>query len=343
MTFKKMFHVIFAVLLGLSMRAHGAVILQYHHVSETLPAVTSVSSETFIKHMQYLKDHHFTVVPLNELISSLQSGKELTDKTVAITFDDGYKNNYEQAAPILEKFGYPYTIFVNPKLIDEGKSYVMTWQQLKALSKKGALISNHTQAHNYMHLKQQGETDAQWQARTKNDILAAQKRIKEEIGHDYKYVAYPYGEFNNSLQALVKSIGFVGIGQHSGAVGIHSDFTRLPRFPASGFYSKLDTLSTKLASQAFTIKALNYSDSVTNENPPSLSIQFDMQDFHKSQFACYVSGIGQADLNWTSKDTVQIISPAKLKSGRSRFNCTAPSIEKKGSYYWFSQPWVITP
>ena len=84
---------------------------------------------------------------------------------------------------------------------------------LKALSTQGAEIANHNSIHNYMHnymhLKQQGETDAQWQARTKNDILAAQKRIKEEIGHDYKYVAYPYGEFNNSLQALVKSIGLL--------------------------------------------------------------------------------------------------------------------------------------
>ena len=71
-------------------------------------------------------------------------------------------------------------------------------------------------------------------------------------------------------------------------------------------------------------------------------MQFDMQDFHKSQFACYVSGIGQADLTWLSKDTVKITSPEKLKKGRSRFNCTAPSIAKKGSYYWFSQPWVIT-
>ncbi len=343
MTFKKMFHVVFAVLLGLSVRAHGAVILQYHHVSETLPAVTSVSSETFTKHMQYLKDQQFNVIPLNELISQLQAGQELADKTVAITFDDGYKNNYEQAAPILEKYGYPYTIFVNPELIDSGKSYVMTWQQLKELANKGALISNHTQVHNYMHLKQEGETDAQWQSRTKKDILNAQKRIKDEIGHDYKYLAYPYGEFNNELQALIKSLGFVGIGQHSGAVGVHSDFTRLPRFPASGFYSKLDTLSTKLDSQAFTIKALNYADSVTSENPPSLSIQFDMQDFHKSQFACYVSGVGQANLEWVSKDTVHITSPNKLKKGRSRFNCTAPSINKKGSYYWFSQPWVITP
>ena len=339
--FKKLFHLVLITLICLSVRAHAAVILQYHHVSETLPAVTSVSANTFTKHLSYLKEHNFNVIALNELISAIQQGKTLPEKTVAITFDDGYNNNYEQAAPILEKFGYPYTIFVNPTLIDEGKGYVMGWDKLKELASKGALIANHTAQHDYLHIKLKDESDAQWQARIKKDILRSQQRIKEEIGHDYKYLAYPYGEFNNKLQALVKELGFIGIGQHSGAVNKNANFTRLPRFPASGFYSKLDTLITKLNSRAFSIKTLDYQDSVTSQNPPTLSIKFEMGDFHKSQFACYVSSVGQAKLTWINDTTVKIDSPKALNKGRSRFNCTAPSIEHPGSYYWFSQPWVI--
>ncbi|WP_096740412.1 polysaccharide deacetylase family protein [Pseudoalteromonas atlantica] len=339
--FKKLFHLVLITLICLSVRAHAAVILQYHHVSETLPAVTSVSANTFTKHLSYLKEHNFNVIALNELISAIQQGKTLPEKTVAITFDDGYNNNYEQAAPILEKFGYPYTIFVNPTLIDEGKGYVMGWDKLKELASKGALIANHTAQHDYLHIKLKDESDAQWQARIKQDILRSQQRIKEEIGHDYKYLAYPYGEFNNKLQALVEELGFIGIGQHSGAVNKNANFTRLPRFPASGFYSKLDTLITKLNSRAFSIKTLDYQDSVTSQNPPTLSIEFEMGDFHKSQFACYVSSVGQAKLTWINDTTVKIDSPKALNKGRSRFNCTAPSIEHPGSYYWFSQPWVI--
>lgn len=339
--FKKLFHLVLITLICLSVRAHAAVILQYHHVSETLPAVTSVSANTFTKHLCYLKEHNFNVIALNELISAIQQGKTLPEKTVAITFDDGYNNNYEQAAPILEKFGYPYTIFVNPTLIDEGKGYVMGWDKLKELASKGALIANHTAQHDYLHIKLKDESDAQWQARIKQDILRSQQRIKEEIGHDYKYLAYPYGEFNNKLQALVEELGFIGIGQHSGAVNKNANFTRLPRFPASGFYSKLDTLITKLNSRAFSIKNLDYQDSVTSQNPPTLSIEFEMGDFHKSQFACYVSSVGQAKLTWINDTTVKIDSPKALNKGRSRFNCTAPSIEFPGSYYWFSQPWVI--
>jgi len=339
--YKKLFHLVLFILISVSVRAQAAVILQYHHVSETLPAVTSVSANTFTKHLSYLKEHNFNVIALNELISALKQGETLPDKTVAITFDDGYNNNYEQAAPILEKFGYPYTIFVNPKLIDEGKSYVMGWDKLRKLAKKGALIANHSGQHDYLHRTLENETNAQWRSRIKKDILDSQKRIKEETGQDYKYLAYPYGEFNNELQALVTELGFIGIGQHSGAVNKDSNFSRLPRFPASGFYSKLETLITKLNSRAFNITKLTYKDSVTEQNPPMLTIEFNMGDFHKSQFACYVSSVGQADLNWNNKNTVEITSPKALNKGRSRFNCTAPSISNPGSYFWFSQPWVI--
>ncbi|WP_372762796.1 polysaccharide deacetylase family protein, partial [Pseudoalteromonas sp.] len=184
--YKKLFHLVLFILISLSLRAHAAVILQYHHVSETLPAVTSVSADTFNEHLSYLKQHNFNVIALDELITALQQQQTLPEKTVAITFDDGYNNNYQQAAPILEKFGYPYTIFVNPKLIDEDKGYVMGWEQLRELAQKGALIANHSAQHDYLHRKLAGETQTQWQARIKQDILHSQQRIKAEIGHDYK-------------------------------------------------------------------------------------------------------------------------------------------------------------
>ena len=83
--YKKLFHLVLFILVSISARAQAAVILQYHHVSETLPAVTSVSANTFTKHLSYLKEHNFNVIPLNELISALQQGETLPDKTAAAT------------------------------------------------------------------------------------------------------------------------------------------------------------------------------------------------------------------------------------------------------------------
>ncbi|MDW7551458.1 polysaccharide deacetylase family protein [Pseudoalteromonas sp. McH1-7] len=332
------------IILGLALfSAHswGAVILQYHHVSEKLPAVTSVSEETFKSHLSYIKNNGYNVMPLPKLLNALQSEQTLPAKTIAITFDDGYENNITAAAPLLEQFGFPYTIFVNPQLIDEQKSYVMTWHELRKLAKRGATIANHSAKHDYLHQKLDDESIAEWRARVKQDITWSQQRIKEEIGHDYPYLAYPYGEFNRKLQELVSELGLIGIGQHSGAVGLTSDFTRLPRFPASGIYSNLETLKTKLDTKAFQLQNMHYADSVTSNTKPQITLHFKTKDFHNTQFACYVSGVGQATLVWESKDSVRIQTPAELPKGRSRYNCTAPSIQEPGRYHWFSQPWVI--
>lgn len=341
MIFKYLFHCFVFALLLFSTPSLSAVILQYHHVSEKLPAVTSVSEETFKSHLTYLKDNNFNVIHLDKLLQHTQQGKALPAKTVAITFDDGYDNNIEQAAPILEEFDYPYTIFVNPQLIDENKSYVMTWDELRALAKRGALIANHSAKHDYLHLKQSGESQSQWLKRVREDILFSEKRIKEEIGHNVKLLAYPYGEFNRPLQNLVKELGFIGIGQHSGAVSQFTDYTRVPRYPASGFYSKLDTLKTKLNSLPFAIAELDYTDSVTTDPTPKIEIEFAEKDFYQSQFACFVSGIGRAELKWINDNRVSITTPEAIKKGRTRYNCTAPSIKSSGQFYWFSQPWVL--
>jgi peptidoglycan/xylan/chitin deacetylase (PgdA/CDA1 family) len=339
---KKMTHIILFALVTMTHNVFAAVILQYHHVSEKLPAITSVSSETFKSHLQYLQTNNFNVVPLDTLLNKIKDGETINANTIAITFDDGYDNNITDAAPILEAFNYPYTIFVNPQLIDENQSYVMTWEQLRTLSKKGALIANHSAKHDYLHKRLKGESQTQWYQRVSQDIIWSEQRIKKEIGHNAKLLAYPYGEFNNALQQLVSDLGFTGIGQHSGAIGSKSNFTRLPRFPASGIYGNLNTLKTKIHAHPFAIDAIKYNDSVTTDTQPIVTLTFANKPFQNAQFACFVSGVGAATLDWIDNTTVSVTTPKPLPLGRSRYNCTAPVKNLSGAYYWYSQPWVIT-
>ena len=90
----------------------AAVVLQYHHISTETPASTSTSPEWFARHLNYLDEAGFDVVPLTELVEALRAGEPLPDKTAAITFDDGYLNNIERALPILEERGLPATVFM---------------------------------------------------------------------------------------------------------------------------------------------------------------------------------------------------------------------------------------
>lgn len=335
---KKAIHLLISSLFVFHFNLQSAAILQYHHVSETLPKVTSISEKDFRAHLNYLKENHIPVVPLSELLFKIKNNEPLADNTVAITFDDGYINNLTHAAPILQEFNYPYTIFVNPTLIDEGHQYLMNWQQLKQLTTQGAEIANHNSIHNYMHRIDHNESQQAWQARTQKSIELAQKRIFAMTGQNHPMLAYPYGEFNHALQAIIKELGLFGIGQHSGAVGQHTDLTRIPRFPASGIYANLNTLKTKI--NALPFAATMVANPIIKDNPPAMTISFQQIDFIKSQFRCYAQGQGLAKVTWVTPNTAKIIAKKGIGKGRSRYNCTAPNTSNSQRYHWLSQPWI---
>ena len=84
-----------------------AVIAQYHHVDDNTPASTSISPELFVQHMQYLQENNFNVLPLESVIETLRNKEALPEKTLVITFDDGYKSIYDTAFPILRQLNFP--------------------------------------------------------------------------------------------------------------------------------------------------------------------------------------------------------------------------------------------
>jgi peptidoglycan/xylan/chitin deacetylase (PgdA/CDA1 family) len=317
----------------------NAVILVYHHVSDTTPNVTSVSADTFRQHMQYLSDHH-NVLPIKKVIESLKNKQPLPDKAVVITFDDGYDNIYENAHPILKEFGFPYTIFVNPPLIGT-VNYQLDWQQVKRMTSENVSFANHGKFHSHMLSRKLGESKRNWLDRSIQEIEDAEQMLVKHIGYSLKYFAYPYGEFDAQLKTQLASKGYVGFAQHSGAIASYSDFAALPRYPAAGVYSKLQTLKVKLNSLAMPITNV----SVKN---PQVELPFDNQtltfnvkvdDLTPQQINCFQNGLV---LNKSIvQNSVSVEVNSITRPGRHRINCTAPSNSENGRFYWFSQPFFI--
>ena len=81
---------------SLSMAAQSAVILLYHHVAEDTPPSTSISPANFDAHLAYLRDNDFNVIALDRMIDSLRSGQSLPEKSIVITFDDGYSSIFDE-------------------------------------------------------------------------------------------------------------------------------------------------------------------------------------------------------------------------------------------------------
>lgn len=339
--------IFFPLLLSFSFNNYAAVILQYHHVSDNTPASTSISPKQFEVHLQYLKDNHFTVVPLSELIERIKNKKALTDKTVAITFDDAYLDVLTNAKPLLNKFDFPYTIYVNPGIINRNKknakSHYLSWQQLKALADEGVIIANHGYEHDSMVRIDEGMSQAEWLAKQTELLLKAEAEIKNHTGQSWQYFAYPYGEYDVAIQQWVEDNGFVAFSQQSGAIDVSTNLTSIPRFPASQPYDKISGLRDKLNSLAFDINLKGAEAETIFKFKETKSITFDLEsaDFYKSGLNCYISGLGKQKIHWHDDKRFSIEFSQDLPVGRVRANCTAASISKPGRYYWYSKPWFI--
>ncbi|EWH11569.1 regulatory protein, LacI [Catenovulum agarivorans DS-2] len=315
------------------------VILQYHHVANDTPAVTSVTDEQFIQHLDLIEQLDMNVVDLADAIDKVRSGEPLPDKSVAITFDDGYKNIANQALPELVKRGWPATVFVNPGLLTQSPSYYLTWPELKHWSKQKITIANHGWLHDYW-VRENAQNNHQWQQKIKQSITDTEQAIIQHIGYSRKLVAYPYGEYDTWLQNWLREQKLIAFGQQSGGVAGFSDFTALPRFPASGIYANEKTLTTKLLSRVLPVDYTQLPSPIvsTDNNPPSLS--FKLLFDKTNQLNCFIGGKAEMVMEKLADNRFQIKANQSLDKGRSRYNCTMQSKEA-GRFYWLSQSWLI--
>ncbi|MEI6860386.1 MAG: polysaccharide deacetylase family protein [Shewanella sp.] len=321
--------------------ARAAVILQYHHVSEDTPTITSVTPAQFKEQMQYLADNDFIVSPLSQVVDAITNHKPIAENTVVITFDDGYKSIAETAHPILREYGFPYTLFVSIEPIKAKYSEMMSWKQLIELSKQGAEIANHSWGHEHLIRKLEGESEEQWLLRIETNILKTEAEIHHATGQKHKMLAYPYGEYNQALEDILSRNGFVGLGQQSGAAGSYSSLTALPRFPVAGIYAELSSLKVKMHSLNMPVLSITPKDPELKDGNwrPELRVTLDMSDIYPHQMMCFIQGQGAKKPLWLNENEFSIGAEFDLPAGRSRYNCTVPSKTKSG-YYWFSQTWV---
>lgn len=339
------------ILLSFTNISYAAVVLVYHHVNTNTPTSTTITPEQFAKHLDYLKNNEFNVVPLDTIVKSIKTKTTLPDKTMAITFDDGYSDIYHNAHPLLQSYGFPYTVFINPGVVPKKTGLFLDWNDLKAMSRDGVMIANHGLQHESLIKVPEGKDAKQWIDTKLAELQQAEKILKTQLGQSWHYFALPYGEYSQYALKQLHTLGYSVFTQQSGAVGIHTELVTVPRFPASQPYDKLATLKVKLHSLPFHIhKETQLATTVVLPNTQAHSdVLLEVDDFYPKMVQCFVSGRGKVDLIWRKpeqkyehkKGTFRIPLQPALTPGRTRANCTAPSISKPGRYYWYSRPWFV--
>ena len=181
-------------------------ILMYHHVMETeaakkiLATNLNVPPDIFRTQIDYLLGKGYQIIGLDDMMSGI-AGSFLPAKPVVLTFDDGYRDFYDNVFPILKEKGVKATVFVISQFVG-GERYLV-WAQVNELASSGlVLIGDHTL--NHLSLSSQSREDQT------NQIVSAKSVIEANIGRSVSFFAYPYGGSNQNAKEILKENGFLG-------------------------------------------------------------------------------------------------------------------------------------
>jgi peptidoglycan/xylan/chitin deacetylase (PgdA/CDA1 family) len=180
-------------------------ILLYHSV-DTNDSFYSVSPSVFAKQMEYLS-RNFSIVTLEEVLEFVIGKRDLPRKSVAITFDDGYHDNYVNVFPHVKKYGFPIAVFVVSGCVGKEMTLgkvplrMLDWEEIADMSRHNVTIGAHTVTH--LDLRRVDLNEARHQMET------SKAQIEEVIEQPVNFLAYPKGAYNRDLFAVVKSLNFV--------------------------------------------------------------------------------------------------------------------------------------
>ena len=182
-------------------------ILMYHEVSDdtgrskrtrhTNPAY-SLSVEQFREQMEYIHDNGYKTRTLNELLDTKSHTQQ---KSVVLTFDDGWQNNYTNAFPILVEFGLTATIFVITDFI--GKPNYMDWDQLREMNTQGISIQSHTASHRPLAGLATSEI--------KDELEESKCTIEHHLGTPVDFLSAPHGIIDQKVIDIARSLGYKAI------------------------------------------------------------------------------------------------------------------------------------
>ncbi len=183
-------------------------ILMYHYISappedaDKYRLDLSVTPDDFRAQMAYLAENGYETIDLYDLSLAITAKKELPDKPVVITLDDGYKDNYENAFPILQEFGHTATFFVVTEFIDKGFDDYITWQMVEEMSAAGMRIEPHSKTH--------ADLSGQERDYIIYEVLGSQETIAAHIGYTPRYFCYPGGRYDDTTLEVISELDFWG-------------------------------------------------------------------------------------------------------------------------------------
>ena len=210
---------------------YSVPILMYHSINpepNRYIELLIVKPEVFRRQMRFLKEHHYNVVPLSEVADLIKNNKKVPPRTVAITFDDGYKDNYTYAFPILKEYNFPATIFVIVNEVGRPEQDRLSWDDIAVMQASGLItFGSHTLTHPYL-------PDITSPSVIKKEIGDSKKILEEKLGRKVDSFCYPGGRFDaRSRQAVIDAGYSLAVASNPGKKFSDNDLFVLKRLRIS--------------------------------------------------------------------------------------------------------------
>ncbi len=211
-------------------------ILSYHGVS-LFPENEScnndgkhVKTSKFEEQMRYISKK-YNPVSLSDAIAILKKEKRGVPNAVAVTFDDGYYNNFEFAYPIIKRNNIPIIIFLTTDYVDSpDKRRFLTWEDVNRMRREGVAFGAHTVTHPHLTKIPKEEII--------NEISTSKKDIELRIDNQIDSFSYPYGSFNENVKDVVKDSGYsCALTVNYGLNDPASDLFALKRIPVNNNFT----------------------------------------------------------------------------------------------------------
>jgi peptidoglycan/xylan/chitin deacetylase (PgdA/CDA1 family) len=215
-------------------------VLMYHKVNSSSKVGglgLRVPVKEFEWEINYLSKNGYHGVSMSDIYNSWEKGEKLPSKPIAITFDDGYEDNYTNAYPILKKYHFKATIFVVANTVGginlfdvmQPINKMLNWAQIKELSSNGIEIGSHTLNHPHLaSIKLE---------RVKEELELSKKDLEDKIKKPVEILCYPYGSFNSEVENIASSAGYkMALTTRQGIISPSDNFFALKRIRIMGMY-----------------------------------------------------------------------------------------------------------
>jgi len=192
---------------------HSAPILVYHKVGDRFElGITTTTVGQFHHQMTYLHQMGYRTLTIGEWFDCLANG-QFPEKSLAITFDDGYESIYYQAFPVMQRYGFSSTVFVVTGFVGKenrwdvnllGRRFKhLSWGQMRKMASFGHSFQSHTV--NHPDLTKLTSSQLRYELSHSREVL------QEGMGEAVEFLAYPFGKGNPFIDEVAGEVGYKGL------------------------------------------------------------------------------------------------------------------------------------